>query len=98
MATELEKRLEERCVAKVEVRQGLSLKLVVLGLMGFPDRTCILPRRVIFFVEMKRKGKLGTVTKQQHRWRMALTLLGFGVYTIDNDEDFDAALERELNR
>lgn len=94
---ELESALEARCVAKVEAQGGLALKLQIFGTRGFLDRTIVMPRRVIFWAEFKRR-KLGIVSAQQKVWRRILTLLGFGVYMIDTDEDFDRALEREMNR
>ena len=94
---ELERALEDRCCAKIEARGGLCLKLVLLGMMGWFDRTVLLPNRVIFFCEFKRR-KLGKVSVQQATWRRIVTLLGFGVYTIDDDAGFDRALEREMNR
>lgn len=94
---ELERALEDRCVAKIEARGGLALKLVILGVRGFLDRTMVLPGRVIFWCEFKRR-KVGIVSAQQAVWRRLLTLLGFGVYMIDSDEDFDRALEREMAR
>jgi len=97
MKPELETKLEDRCVAKIEARGGLALKLVLLGVRGFLDRTMLAPGRVIFFCEFKRR-KVGVVSAQQAVWRRILTLLGFGVYMIDNDADFDAALEKELGR
>ena len=106
---ELEKNLEDRCVAKVEARGGLALKLAPVGTRGFPDRTILMPGRRahgdyypeirprVWFCEFKR-ARLGKVSAQQSRWRVLLFQLGFGFYTIDTDEQFDAAMERELNR
>lgn len=94
---ELEAALEQRCVAKIEARGGLGLKLVLLGKRGFLDRTMIAPGRIIFWCEFKRQ-KVGIVSAQQAVWRRLLTLLGFGVYFIDSDADFDWALARELER
>lgn len=93
---ELESALETRCVAKVEARGGLALKLRPPTGKGFPDRTILLAGRC-WFAELKRQ-KTGVVSVQQNTWRRMLTLAGFGYYTIDNDADFDAALTRELNR
>lgn len=95
MKRELETKLEDRCVAKVEARGGLALKLVLLGLMGWPDRTVLLPGGKVFFVEMKRKVT-GRVSRQQNFWRDAVIALGFRVYVIDNDADFDRVLEEWL--
>lgn len=97
MKPELEAKLEDRCVAKAEARDGVALKLLLRGLRGFPDRTVMLPGRIIFFCEFKRQ-KLGRFSVQQATWRRILTILGFGVYTIDTDAQFDAALERETTR
>ena len=94
---ELEAALENRCVDKVEAAGGLALKLVIPGVRGFLDRTVMLPNSTIFFCEFKRL-KTGRVSAQQHTWRRLLTLLGFGVYFIDNDADFDRAMKREMER
>ena len=112
---ELEAALEDRCVAKVEARGGLALKLAPTGTRGFPDRTIFLSRvehtvmeqpgtngwkfatTGVFFAEFKRR-KVGEVSAQQHRWRVLLHGMGYGFYTIDTDEQFDAAMERELSR
>lgn len=94
---ELEAKLEDRCVAKIEARGGLALKLSIPGVRGFPDRTILLPGARVWYAEFKRL-KTGRVSAQQHRWRVLLHQMGFGFYTIDNDADFDAALEKELAR
>lgn len=91
---ELEAALETRCVAKIEARGGLALKLSIPGARGFPDRTCLLAGRT-FFIEVKRL-KTGVISKQQHRWRALLFQAGFNTYFVDTDAQFDAALEREL--
>ena len=39
----LEITLETRCVATVEARGGLALKLQIPGVRGFPDRTILMP-------------------------------------------------------
>lgn len=94
---ELERALEERCVARVEALGGLALKLVVPGVRGFPDRTVLMPERRAWFAEFKRM-RTGRVSAQQHKWRVMLHQLGFGVYFIDSDEQFESALKRELER
>jgi hypothetical protein len=93
---ELESALENRCVAKIEARGGLALKLRPPTGRGFPDRTCLIAGK-IFFLETKR-AKVGVIAAQQVTWRRLLTLAGFGVYFCDTDANFDAALERELSR
>lgn len=91
---ELEHKREDRCVAKIKARGGQALKLVLLGVMGWPDRTILLPGRIIFFVEFKRE-RVGVVSAQQNYWRRVLLDLGFSTYIIDTDEDFDNALAAE---
>lgn len=51
----------------------------------------------VWFAEFKR-AKTGRRSAQQDLWAKKLGFLGHRVYFIDNDADFDAALERELNR
>lgn len=100
---ELETALELRCVAKVEARGGLALKLQIPGVRGFPDRTVMLPETgklfdygVVparsFFAEFKRQ-KTGAVSVQQHKWKRQLEALGFKVYLVDTDAQFDSILE-----
>ncbi len=93
---ELERALEDRCVAKIEARGGLCLKLRPPTGRGFPDRVVFLAGRC-WFAEFKRP-KLGVIATQQNTWRRLLTLAGFGVYFCDDDAGFGAALERELAR
>lgn len=92
---ELEAKLEDRCVAKIEARGGLALKLSIPGVRGFPDRTCLFPGRRLFFLEFKRL-KTGRLSSQQVRWHTLLWERGFDVYVLDNDDDFDAVLAKEL--
>jgi len=93
---ELERALEERCVAKVEALGGVALKLMIPGARGFPDRTVLLPGGRIAFCEFKRL-KTGRVSAQQTRWATVLRRLGFEVHVIDTDAQFDAFLKRELD-
>lgn len=105
---ELEAALESRCVAKIEALGGVALKLSIPGVRGFPDRTILMQAqgdatvswkaaRGVWFAEFKRL-KTGSVSAQQHRWRVLLHQLGFGVYFVSTDAEFDAALQREMGR
>jgi hypothetical protein len=102
---ELESALELRCVAKVEAIGGKALKLKLEGGRGFPDRTVLLPenqgydsqgvncdRLRVFFAEFKR-AQVGVISAQQSKWKFMLNLLGFEVYMVDDDAEFDAILE-----
>lgn len=104
---ELESALEDRCVAKVEALGGMALKLAIPGVRGFPDRTLLFrakaewtpdhddyhmqPPRVAF-AEFKRL-KTGAVSVQQLKWKRQLEALGFRVYLVDTDAQFDSILE-----
>lgn len=92
MKRELEQKLEDRCVAKVEARGGQALKLVLLGLMGFPDRTLLMPGGRIAFCEFKR-AIVGRASRQQGFWRDVLVGLGFTVRFVDSDVEFDEILK-----
>lgn len=94
MKRELESALEDRCVKRIESLGGQALKLVIPGVRGFPDRTILMPGRQIWMAEFKRI-KSGRVSAQQGRWGEALIKLGFPVYFIDTDADFEAALAWE---
>lgn len=104
---ELETALEDRCVAKVEALGGMALKLAIPGARGFPDRTLLfrakaewtpghddyymhLPR--VAFAEFKRL-KTGRPSVQQLRWKRDLEALGFKVFLVDTDAQFDSILE-----
>lgn len=93
---ELEKNLEDRCVQRIEALGGLALKLRPPTGRGFPDRAIFLNGRC-WFMEFKR-AKVGVVSVQQNTWRRMLTLAGFGVYFVQSDEEFETALQREINR
>lgn len=88
---ELESALELRCVAKVERLGGEALKLMIPGVRGFPDRTLLLPGGRVAFAEFKRL-RTGKVSAQQREWAKTLERLGFGVYFIDTDAEFDSVI------
>ena len=91
----LEKSLEDDCVAIVERIGGQALKLALIGLRGWPDRTILLPGAHAFFCEFKREGG-GKISAQQRKWGVVLRALGFRVYFIDKPKDFDDALAAEI--
>lgn len=90
----LEITLETRCVATVEARGGLALKLAIPGVRGFPDRTVLMPGRQVAFYEFKRL-KMGRISAPQHEWARRLRALGFGVYFIDTWAQFIEACDAE---
>ncbi len=92
MRRERENTFELRCVARLEAEGGAALKLVLSGLRGWPDRTCLLRGRVCF-VEMKRTDGSGVYARQQAHWRRVLEGLGFKVFVVETDTEFSAVLE-----
>lgn len=54
MSTPLEITVEDYLVSEIEKRGGECLKLEVKGQRGWPDRLCILPEGLTFYVEAKR--------------------------------------------
>lgn len=89
---ERENTFETRCVARLEAEGGAALKLVLVGLRGFPDRTCLLRGRVAF-CEMKRTDGSGVYARQQAHWRRVLEGLGFKVFVVETDAEFSAVME-----
>ena len=89
---ERENAFELRCVARLEAKGGAALKLVLLGLRGWPDRTCLLRGRVAF-CEFKRTDGSGVYARQQAHWRRVLTGLGFAVFVVESDAEFSAVME-----
>ncbi len=88
---ERENTFENRCVARLEAEGGAALKLVLVGLRGFPDRTCCLRGRIAF-CEMKRTDGSGIYARQQAHWRRVLEGLGFKVFVVETDAEFGAVL------
>lgn len=89
---ERENTFETRCVARLEAEGGAALKLVLLGQRGWPDRVCLLRGRVAF-CEMKRTDGSGVYARQQAYWRSVLEGLGFAVFVVESDTEFDAVME-----
>ena len=89
---ELEAKLEDRCVAKIEARGGLALKLRPPTGRGFPDRLIMVPGSRTWGAEFKRQ-KVGKVSTQQTEWRRRLTAAGVPVFFIDADAHFDQRMQ-----
>lgn len=68
--------LENAIVKWVEEHNGLCLKLVLLNLVGWPDRTIILPGGKILFVETK-KSKSANRRRMQEVWLKKIRERGF---------------------
>jgi len=73
----------------------IALKLIILGLRGFPDRTVICPGGRIMFIEFKKPGD--KPTHAQSKWLRILRGLGFYATYFDNLNAAKSALEDFLN-
>lgn len=94
MAT-LESHLERKVTDYCNRFRCMCLKLVAVGLYGFPDRTVICPGSRIFFVELKQEGK--KAKKRQEWWHRTLTRYGFKVYVVDSFDQFKEILKEFLD-
>lgn len=89
---ESEKRLERKLKNQIEKMGGWCIKLLSTHIAGLPDRICLLPKGVIFFVELK-------TTKQKAR-KIQLAIhdkirkLGFEVYVVDTSEGINETLNK----
>lgn len=83
---ESEKTLERALKNLVEIKMhGWCLKLLAQHISGLPDRICLLPGGIIFFVEVKTTGKPARAIQL---WVHAkLRGLGFKVYIVDCTAD-----------
>jgi len=67
-----------------EKKKGFCIKLVTLHISGLPDRMCLMPQGIIFFVETKTTGD---EARPLQLWMHAkLRKLGFKVYILDSKE------------
>lgn len=83
-----EKYIERKLHEQIKQMGGLCIKLTTeYGYIGLPDRLCLLPHRVVFFVEVKSTGQ--TPRKIQTLMHSVLRNLGFKVYIIDSIEQLN---------
>lgn len=89
--TESEKVIEKKLGEGVKKRGGWSLKLLSTHMTGLPDRICLMPGGVVFFVELKSTGK--TPSKIQGIVHRKLREMGFSVYVVDTTEKLNEVLK-----
>jgi len=87
---ESEKDVERYLVEQVEAVGGLCRKYVSPGVIGVPDRICLLPHGMIAFVETKSEGD--TPTDHQLREHERMSDLGFFVAVVDTKAKVDHLL------
>ena len=89
---ESEKDIEKRLVREVTHRGGLCLKYSNPADRGYPDRLCVMPKGITFWVELKSKGRKPTKLQQS---RIAhLRDLGQSVNVIDSAAEMDDLLKQ----
>jgi hypothetical protein len=86
-----EKLIEKRLVASIDSAGGWALKLPCTYVAGLPDRMCLLPKGIIFFIEVKTTGK--KPTKLQLFIHERLRRLGFAVYVADSFNELQNILD-----
>lgn len=86
-----EKAIEQYLTDSVKKLGGICLKYSNPGMVGFPDRVCLLSGGVVFWVELKSKdGRLNEVQKIRIR---QLRGMGHTVNVCRSKEDVDEVLE-----
>lgn len=88
-----EKRVEAGFARWCRERGLFCVKLMGASLVGFPDRTVLLPGAKVVFIEFK--SPTGKTSKMQDRMIAALRALGFAVLvTSDKQEAVDFVKDR----
>lgn len=78
----LEKDGEGRFKRTIESNGDLSIKIIPVSMVGFPDRIILLQGGVVFFIEFKRwKKKPTPIQLYVHK---LLRKMGFHVYVCDS--------------
>lgn len=89
---ESEKKTERYLTEQIKSLGGLCIKLVPQYFSGLPDRLCLLPGGILFFIETKSQGDnprlLQTVVHKN------LRSIGFDVYVCSTKAEIDSVLFR----
>ena len=86
-----EKQIEKRLITGIRTFGGLCLKFESPGLAGVPDRIVILPRGLIYFVELK--TDTGRLSPMQRKVNNLLHALGVKVRVLYGADEVDEFLE-----
>lgn len=79
-----ESKIEHKLVKEIKKLGGLCWKFTSPGIVGVPDRLCLLHQGRILFVEVKAPGeKLRPI---QIKRKKQLEQLGFKVFVLDSEE------------
>jgi len=94
-AGESERVTEAYLVKSVRKLGGLCLKFTSPQNKGVPDRLCLLPGGLIFFVEVKSEGiKPSSLQLAAHS---AIEACGFKVFVVDTKTKVDKLMEEAAN-
>jgi len=74
--------------------KAVALKLVLMGLRGFPDRTILAEGGKIFFIEFKSPGE--QLKPNQVNWKKTLTKLGFKFYVCYSSAEAKKIYYKEM--
>ncbi|WP_294610912.1 VRR-NUC domain-containing protein [uncultured Bacteroides sp.] len=86
-----EKAIERYLADSVKELGGVCLKYSNPGMVGYPDRICLLPNGVTVWVELKSKGEqLKAIQKVRIK---QMTEIEHTVYVCDSKEAIDEVLE-----
>lgn len=86
-----EKYIERKLGERIKALGGMYIKLTTeYGHIGLPDRLCVLPSKIIVFVELKSKGQ--KPRKIQENMHTKLRNLGFDVFVIDSIEKINTVI------
>jgi len=83
--------LEKRAVTEITKRGGKVLKIIAVGVRGFPDRMILMPGLVVFIEFKKPTG--GVVSPHQEKWARLLAYFGFHFYFVHTDQELNKVLQ-----
>ncbi|KGN98420.1 hypothetical protein HQ36_02055 [Porphyromonas gingivicanis] len=86
-----EKAIEQYLVDSVKKLGGVCLKYSNPGMVGYPDRVCLLPGGDTLWVELKSKGE--TLRKLQTVRIHKMVSIGHKVHVCDSKEMIDEILK-----
>ena len=87
----LEKEVESALTKAIKKLGGLCWKFTSPGVVGVPDRLCLLHNGKIAFVEVKRPGEV--LRPIQAKRKKQLEELGFKVFVLDKKEDVEVVID-----
>lgn len=91
-----EQAVEKYLCKRIKEHDGYCIKLLPLGLVGIPDRLCILPDGRCIFVELKTEsGKLSPIQIAVH---MRLRKMHQQVYVLWSCDDVDWFIDEVVEK